>query len=113
MNLKINLKLSIRTVIRGIIFLVALLMLLGVGILGWFLEKNFYEPLTQAPIIAELKSQVATVAVETTALKQILEAQSARLAPLPDGWTTTPNPFVSNTTNVAPTPVNQPPTLLR
>ena len=41
---------------------------------GWFLNENFYKPLTEAITIMELKAQVASTTVDSVTFKQVLQS---------------------------------------
>lgn len=57
---------------------VAGLMLVGLIGVGWFLYRNFYEPITQAVVVAELKQHIALVTVERAALDDLRRAIDER-----------------------------------
>lgn len=110
MNIELNL--SANTIARYAKLTLAALMLAGAALLLWFLQKNFYEPLTQATLLTELNTNVISIRIEEDALTRVLSIQSNRLAPLPVGWDKAPNPFAGIVASAGAQPfTNSPPEL--
>jgi hypothetical protein len=67
--------------------------LLWVGI---FLYENFYQPLTRAVVVAELKARVALATVNRQALEQTITAANERRRGLDFAWAELSDPFAPN-----------------
>jgi|GEM_PF-1905791 len=85
-------------------------MIVILGILGWFLNSYVYVPLTQAVALAELKTYVSLVSVNKTGLDKLVAKITRDREPSPLDWNKIRNPFenpVPKNNEIATPPVNE------
>jgi hypothetical protein len=87
--------------VRYVKVAVVVLMASGLLWLTWFLYRDFYQPLTRALIVAELKARVALTTVNKAELETVIAAlERNRTLPLVN-WATLANPFAAPATTPA------------
>lgn len=94
MRLKFKTKLSALAIIRYVKLATTGSMLVALLWVGAFLYDNFYHPLTQAAIVAEMKTRIALATVDRRALETVIANTTKRRAGVSIEWASLPDPFV-------------------
>lgn len=75
----------------------------------WFLYQHVYQTMTEAILVAELRSRVALTTVNQQELGDVLRGIAERQRPLDVPWSSLRNIFLSTAPAVAPAPSVTPP----
>src|SRR3989338_10525554 len=75
--------------------LLALIALVLISYLGFFIYQNFYRTITQAEEIVVLKQEVAPDTIDTAKVNAVLSAIQNKISPSQSiKWLEVPNPFI-------------------
>lgn len=87
---------SVTLTVRYAKITIALLMLVGIMWVVFFLYDNLYKPITQAMVTAELKAKVVLTNINKKELVEVIDLiEKNRKLPLLD-WSSIPDPFTVN-----------------
>lgn len=86
-------QLTLASLVRYTKISVTVLMVTVLVGVSWFLYRNFYQPLTQSILVAELRAKVARTTVDKQKLKNVLQKLQDRQQFPEISWETLPNIF--------------------